>query len=150
MEWILCNRTVIYPFLAPIKLLISGVSTGNEFHVLHINVLPCNCLKCVASKICSFLVLRIIFWSSHLHGILFSLISVQMSFSIFCMLLSFFLLPLLPASHCFHMFGTPPFASDPFGKKSLPFVNFITWLFYDGIQLCNLLDYFQMNCFPVN
>lgn len=150
MKWILCNRTVIYPFLVPIKLLISRVCTGNEFHVLHINVLPCNCLKSVSSKICSVLVLGKIFWSSHLRGILFSLISVLMSSSIFCILLSFCLLPLLSASHCFYMFGTLPFASDPFWKNSLPFVNFITWLFYDGIQLCNLLGYFQVNCFPVN
>lgn len=117
MKWILCNRAVIYPFLAPIKLLISRVSTGNEFHVLYINVLPCNCLKFVASKICWVLVLRKIFWSSHLCGILFSLISVLMSSSTVCIFLSFFLLPLLPASHCFHMFETSPFASDPFWKK---------------------------------
>lgn len=137
MKWILCNRTVIYPFLAPIKLLISRVSTGNEFHVLHINVLPCNCFNFVASKICSVLVLGKIFWSSHLHGILFSLISVLMSSSIFYILLSFFLLPLLPASRCFHMFGTPPFASDPFWKNSLPSVNFyyltISWC-YPALQ----------------
>lgn len=149
MKLILCNRTVIYPFLAPIKLLISRVSTGNEFHVLHINVLPCNCLKFVAPKICSVLVLGKIFWSSHLHGILFSLISVLMSFSVFCILLYFFLLPLLPASHCFHMFETPPFPSDPFWKKIISFCELyyltILW-WYPALQLPRLFWSELLSC----
>lgn len=148
MKWILYSVTITYPFLAPIKF---WLPRGNEFRVLHKNVLLCNCFKFVASIIGSVLVLGKIPCSSSLCRILFSFISVLMSSSILCILLSFLPLPLFSLSFMLLSYiWISSFFFRSFFKNRLPCVSFITQLFHNGIQFCSLLDSFPMECHPVS
>lgn len=96
------------------------------------NILLCNCFKFVASKICSVLVLGKIPCSSSLHRILFSFISVLMSSSILCILLSFLPLPLFSLSFMLLSYiWISSFFFRSFFKNRLPCVSFITRLFHN-------------------